>query len=799
MYLRGQGSLGDSYTVSSVEARLSGEFEIDVLVESVNDRPQIGSLQSVPTQVTNPETGLIVVVNLDSLATIDDGNSSKCMVMNPASSAYKETCAAGRRAHIDVDEDTVFTMTPDLLWIDDVDSAEAITINELGRRHYHCADELSLEGCYCGQACTCGTAMCKCDEPAPCDTDLFTPGELLVEMQVRKGKLSIQPPPGRTMVPVKFLQNVSNAHGSVHECLLALNPEAPLGAQLPLCYETCPNQLACRINASFLVFQTTTQNLKTILRQKYLTYVGNDNTYGVDELKVWVADQGFTDDWYNLRKSYLEAASKTISIRIIGVNDPPVVTIPDYVLKYQINTICNYDWMQTENRKGAMCPLDSRVLDLNSRVPPMRPGTTGEMQALTYKSSYGREPFIHISDVDLLDNPYGNLTLTIEIGAGTGKFGEFSISEILPKVEYFQFYRPATKLQTLQMKGGMSDINVLMTRLYYSSETDRMGYAPFIVKVSDNNNFGECSGMHFCGTDEPCDDGRKGEPHEASKAAEGKKQIDVIIGEIIRCQHDDCAKCNAEAGCGWCPSTCEGLDDVETGKCMMGDDAPLYDTCRPSADGRSFGQCTLPETPLVAIVVATVVSGLIFSLLFRRLLLFLKRRHGGIIPYTTKKLAITRHTLRRWGVFPPVEANYLQFFSMVILVIGILAANVALQPRLQADCIYNTQTFVDQAFKMTLELDKCVVRFLPARASNWADESDWGVPAIKIKAAYEVHPDITFESSTCYADAVIRITNSLPVDIKYKTYYCNIAILVPDDSIVPTTVIRDYNGMSTQV
>ena len=62
----------------------------------------------------------------------------------------------------------------------------------------------------------------------------------------------------------------------------------------------------------------------------------NDNTYGVDELHVWVADQGFTDDWYNLRKSYLEAAERRISIRIIGVNDAPVVTIPDYVLKYQL-------------------------------------------------------------------------------------------------------------------------------------------------------------------------------------------------------------------------------------------------------------------------------------------------------------------------------------------------------------------------------------------------------------------------------------------------------------------------------
>jgi len=795
-----QGALGDSYTISSKEARLSGTFEIDVLVESVNDRPEIGSLQPVPTQVTNVETGLIVVVELDSLAPVDEGNSTKCMAMNPASRAYQDACAAGRRAHIDVDEDTIFTMTPDLLWINDVDSAEAIIITDLGRQHYHCADELSLEGCYCGQACTCGGALCRCAEPAPCDTDLFTPGELLVELRVSKGRLSIQPPPGRNMVPVKFLQNVSNAHASVHECLLALSGEGDLGSLLPLCYETCPNQLACSTNASFLLFQTTTQNLQVILRQKYLTYVGDENLYGIDELRVWVADQGFTDDWYNLRKSYIEAAERTIPIRIVGVNDPPVVTIPDYVLRYQINTMCHFDWAPTENKRGAMCPLDSPNLDLNSRVPPMRPGTTGGMQALTYQQEKGREPFIHISDVDLMDNVYGNLTLTIEIGTGTGrKFGEFTIAEILPKVELFQFYRPATRVQTLQIKGGMSDINVLMTRLYYSSETDRMGYAPFIVKVSDNNNYGECSGAHFCGTDEPCDDGRKGEPHRASQAAEGKQQIDVIVGTVIRCQHEDCESCNAEAGCGWCPSTCEGLADVETGKCMIGNEAPLYDTCPPSADGRLFGQCTLATTPIVLIVVPAVVSLLVVGYVVWRVEKFLKRRHGGMILYSIKKLRTTRHTLRRWGVFPPEDANYLQFFTMVVIVLAIFGVNVALEPGMRLECVYNTQVFIDQSFKITMELDKCLVRFLPARPSNWADESDWGVPAIKIKVAYEINPEIVMVADTCYADASIRITNSLPVDIKYKTYYCNIAVLVPDKSIVPTMVIRDFNGMATQV
>ena len=258
---------------------------------------------------------MVVTIDLDALVPIDDSNVAKCLAMNPASDAYQKECSAGLSAHIDVDEDTIFTMTPDLLWVDDVDSFEAIEMMKtMSLRHYSCADVLSLEGCFCGQACVCGGGMCKCEQPAACDTDVLTPGELIVEMRVGRGKLSISPPPGRNMVPVKFLRNTSNTYPSVHECLLGLNPSVPLVAQLPLCYETCPNQQACAINASLLLFQTTTDNLQTILRQKYLTYVGNENVYGFDQLNVWVADQGFTDEWYNLKKAYAEGAEKTLQV-----------------------------------------------------------------------------------------------------------------------------------------------------------------------------------------------------------------------------------------------------------------------------------------------------------------------------------------------------------------------------------------------------------------------------------------------------------------------------------------------------
>ena len=94
----------------------------------------------------------------------------------------------------------------------------------------------------------------------------------------------------------------------------------------------------------------------------------------------------------------------------------PIVDIPDYVLKYQIQTLCEFDWMKTENKNGSMCPLDSATLDENSRVPPQAKGSTGEIQAMNFLEQTGRFPFIHVSDVDLEDNVYGNLTLIIQVG-----------------------------------------------------------------------------------------------------------------------------------------------------------------------------------------------------------------------------------------------------------------------------------------------------------------------------------------------------------------------------------------------
>ena len=41
--------------------------------------------------------------------------------------------SAAYRSYIDIDEDTTFVVTPDVFWVDDVDSDEALIISELSK------------------------------------------------------------------------------------------------------------------------------------------------------------------------------------------------------------------------------------------------------------------------------------------------------------------------------------------------------------------------------------------------------------------------------------------------------------------------------------------------------------------------------------------------------------------------------------------------------------------------------------------------------------------------------------------
>ena len=111
----------------------------------------------------------------------------------------------------------------------------------------------------------------------------------------------------------------------------------------------------------------------------------------------------------------------------------------------------------------------------------------------------------------------------------------------------------------------------------------------------------------------------------------------------------------------------------------------------------------------------------------------------------------------------------------------------------------NTQVFLDSAVTVKLLSDKCTIRFLPARRDIFPSPRDYEVSALKAKVALQKHSDITLSLNTCDAENSIIVSNGLPVDVRYKTYFCNIALLVPADFIIPSTVIEDFNGFSTQV
>jgi len=125
-----------------------------------------------------------------------------CHDLAPTSVEYTRDCGPGVRTFIDIDEDTKFFVSPDILFIDDVDSEEAETIARLNpatpprtipQNTYCCGDKQ----CRCGSDCSCGTSLCDCPTPAVCSTGTF--GWLLLDLQVKQGWLSFDPPPGRKM------------------------------------------------------------------------------------------------------------------------------------------------------------------------------------------------------------------------------------------------------------------------------------------------------------------------------------------------------------------------------------------------------------------------------------------------------------------------------------------------------------------------------------------------------------------------------------------------------------------------
>lgn len=727
---------------------LRNERRIRVTVESINDRPLIGQLVQLPRVLRTYDGGntLDRSVTDDAVIAVNKSMDARCMSIPPSGREYFELCGPTQRRFIDVDEDTQFFITPDVMWITDVDSDEA---EGMPADRRYCCDEAGETACTCEtQPCMCGTQVCQCVVPDVCD-DYNMGGELLVQFSVQHGLLTFINPPGRKLFEtneVEFLTNrtvVDMKNG---------------GEMVP-----CNPQSACMTNVSVINIRAKKQYIQTGLMQNFLSYRGAPNFYGEDALRVWVSDQGYTDDCYNATL----VADESISIRVIGINDPPVITAPSYVLVYQKGFRCYADFPVETNDEGRvrMCFEAGN----SSRVPPNDPDPNA---------------MIFLEDMDMDATEYGNMTLTLVIGSSPERHsasGGFYIPNVVTDTAtWFTEFENLQGLRTMSIQGRIEDINTMMKDIRYDADPTYQGYVPFVITANDMLNFGECDGDHRCGNLEVCADHREGEGHRPARAGLTTLILDVTVGALGKCSATNCEDCNKEEGCGWCPGACQ------LGKCMLGTaSSPKFESCAKDREGRGYRQCQVPTTDFTVIGVAIGVVLFVTAILVYLFLKWVQRRHGSLLVYMKKKQADFKRAGRRMHIMPPDEANYNQFFTLILCMIIIIIA-VSLVATSHPTCIFNHSFFIDKASSIYMTLDNCKVRFLPTREMGEPEKS---LEAIKVQIALFSDEKIQLEVETCTSNATFSIANNRDDAVKYIGYYCNIEILVPDRFNIPSTTI----------
>jgi len=740
------GAIGNDATAPI----LSDELRIDVVVESVNDRPIIGQLVTKKRTLVTYDGGLTLdrIVDEAAIIAVNKSMDAECRGLPPSGQDYFNLCGPSTRTYIDVDEDTDFYITPDVLWISDVDSDEAEQMPEDRR---YCCDEAGEVACTCTtQPCMCGTSVCMCAVPDVCEDNSKGAGELLVQFSVDKGLLSFVPPPGRKyfeMDQLVFLTNSTTT--SIKD-----------GGEM----EPCVPQIACMVNTTTINIRARKEFLQTGLEQLFLRYRGAENFYGPDLLKVWVSDQGYTDDCYNETL----VAEEEIFVRVVGINDPPVIKAPDTVLVYQKGFRCYSDFPafpSDPNGLVRMCADNGNA----SWVPPndLRPNAK-----------------IQFEDVDIADTEYGNMTLTLVVGSSAERHaasGEFFLPQVIRETaSWYTMFRNLQGLQTLTIQGTMEDINLLMQDLRYDADPTYQGYVPFQIIANDMLNFGECDGDHVCGNLQSCADHREGHNHRPARFGLTTLILDVTVGALGKCGATACADCNQEDGCGWCPGACN------TGKCMMGTaSGPKFESCSKDREGRGYRQCENTPGNVVALA-AGMGGGLVVLMIIVYIFLkWVQRRHGSLHVYMRKKQGDFRRAGRRMHIMPPDEANYNQFFFLVLLMI-IVVIIIPLLSTTRPECEFQNQFFIDKASSIYMNLDNCKVRFLPTR---FRPEPEFSLEALKVQVALASDRQIELEAETCGSNATFSIVNKRDDAVKYIGYYCNIEILVPDRFTIPQTTI----------
>ncbi len=431
------------------------EIQIPIIVKPVNDAPTIGRLVDADC-VDMQDDGTI------SLA--DSRKEKRLFQINPALD------------FIDVNEDTVFTVMPDRVWLADVDAEEAQIRN---KNVLKCAGP-------CGsvapepQGC-CRKTVC----PDLCNKVRLAalgagPSQVLVEFKVDKGLLSFYPPFTRSLLAgIEFMTN-----------LTAFDIKS--GGEI----KPCPVQLSCMRNRTAIWVRGQITAIQQALKWGFLTYQGRANKHGDDSLQIWISDDGYTD------VNFLNplSTSARVPINVVPINDDPSVSFPGSQgcscskmtglctcesippLLFTKGQPCGNNWMK--NSFTDAWP-QGRALDCKAPNETKVPNKRTQYQGFPMLAET-----IRFSDVDMNDTPNGNMT--IEIIVLRKNAGSFTIRTVMQTVRYLQ-YIDDDELLHLRLKGKMSDLNFQMNELYYNANDDYSGPAPFQLTVNDNNNYGICT------------------------------------------------------------------------------------------------------------------------------------------------------------------------------------------------------------------------------------------------------------------------------------------------------------------
>ena len=769
------GAIGNDYTQNT---GLSHVLRVEIVVESINDRPLIGRLVSRmrPINYWNGGVKPDKMVADDALLAINKTLDDGCFAVAPSSTEYKERCHTKVREYIDVDEDTLFYISPSTLWIHDADSEEAKRMPSSRR---WCCEEAGEMGCTCGKSCRCGAKLCTCSAPAVC-SNAANPGELLVSFEVQHGLLSFYPPPGRTMFPTADLMFIRN---------LTSKDVTEGGFDEP-----CPNQLTCMRNVSRLQMRASLSTLQAGLSQMFLTYTPKPNFFGKDLLSIYVSDQGYTDECYNATLGKREQ----LSIRVVGVNDAPVVRTNDKVLLYGRGQQCFFNFQDYKNSQPIGLNPDCVKLPNLTKVPSPDVG-----------------PSWSLEDVDMDASAYGNITLLLTNGLDPGhaNSGSFTLKEIPPFSDaWYSEYRNSDGLLTLEIAGKIPDVNRILQQLAYNADPSYQGYAPFMIRALDMFNSGECSGNHKCGANEAaCMDPGEAGHHESPLNGITSKVVDMTIGAKATCiatvemyngdKQKACEECVKQpvidgVGCGWCPSACPDLG----GKCMIANagGGPRFETCSPLISlqvGSPVGwnQCTPPASMLP--LIAGSVGGTFFFLLVVAYFFqtWVRRRHGSIPAYLRRKSYAFRSTAQQFRLLPPEGAHYFQFCCLVVLevVLQIIIWRTSSMVGNEPLCDYTQEWFLDRSASLHLKLDNCHVDFVPALEQPSPKNE---LKGIMLKLAITTHSDVVVTASFCGRDATLQVDNRKPGTRRYLNYWCRLQVLIPLDGFVVPQITVEAKG-----